>query len=366
MNRLPLLRAPWRAEHMRLLIDNGDYQRVSWWNDFEDAYLTYPAHNFDSLSVRLFGYTNTFTGAVWELFLWKTFKDVGATVKVEETLPGGEMKCDFSVTFPDGVKVLIEATTRSMDMKLVNARRIERELFRALQSSVYCFEHLITASVANHAPNRPDFQRICNEVNDWIWHYEARGGTGEPSLRIVDSSGWTLDFNAHKKTGGITGFSALAYSVLQVDDADLLRSAVETKMRKFQTDTGHPVVIAISLNSEWWKSDEFDRFSALYARPAIRIDRETGETASDFTDYWQLLSDHAYSSNVSAILFGDGEFPGFSGSRNLDMWLNDTARFQIEPTSFPGVSTFHRVYEDGIGSLDLMSKDGWIKKPFPG
>ncbi len=157
----------------------------------------------------------------------------------------------------------------------------------------------------------------------------------------------------------------MTYSFMQVDDAALMRSAVETKMRKFQTDPGHPVVIAVSVNSEWWKSDEFDRFAALYARPAIRIDRETGKATGDYDDYWKLLSDDAYASNVSGVLFGDGEYPGFSGRRSLDMWLNDTAKFQIEPTDFPGVRMFHRVHEDGISTLDMETTEGWIKKPFP-
>ncbi len=201
-DRPTLASAPWRAEHMKQLITSGDYQKTSWWDDFEDAYLTYPAHNFPSLSGRLFDYTKNFSGAVWELFLWKIFKDVGAAVEVEEPLPGGDMKCDFSVGFPNGSKVLVEATTRSMDMNFVQVRRIERELFRALQNSVHCSTHLISASVAHHAPTRPDIRRVCNEVNEWIWHHEARGGSGEPSLRIVDPSGWTFDFNGHRNTRG--------------------------------------------------------------------------------------------------------------------------------------------------------------------
>lgn len=363
--RPPLLTAPWQAEHISRLISEGDYLSAGWWNDFEDAYLTYPADNFDSLSKRLFGFTSKFSGAVWELFLWKTFKDLGLDVQVEEPLPGGDKKADFSIGFPDGSKVLVEATTRSMDMDLVSARRIEREIVRALQKSTYCSRHLLAGSVVHHSPSRPDIRRLCNDVNEWMWHHEARGGTGEPTLRVVDPSGWVIDFRGHRSSSGTAGFASFINSFMQVDDAGLMRSAIETKMRKFQTDPGLPVVIAVAVNTDWWKSDEFDRFAALYARPAIRINRETGEASNDFTDYWRLLSDNAYSSNVSGILFGDGEYPGFSGTRKLDMWLNETASLQIEPIRFPAATTFHRVREDGIASLDPTGTEGWISKPFP-
>jgi hypothetical protein len=85
----------------------------------------------------------------------------------------------------------------------------------------------------------------------------------------------------------------------------------------------------------------------------------------DFTDYWKLLSDDTYSGNVSGIHLGDSEYPGFSGRHNLNMWLNDTARYQIDSTMFPAVKVFNRVREDGIATLDTTTTEGWIKKTFP-
>ena len=86
---------------------------------------------------------------------------------------------------------------------------------------------------------------------------------------------------------------------------------------------------------------------------------------SNFTDYWKLLSDDTYSGNVSGILFGDGEYPGLTGSQNLTMWLNDTERYQIDSTMFPALKVLHGVHEDGIATLDTATTEGWIKKTFP-
>jgi hypothetical protein len=364
-DRPPILDAPWNAEHIRRLINSLEYRALPWWTDFERAYNSYPEEHFESFSTRLFDFSMRFTGAVWELFLWQNFTDLGAKVEIEVPLTGTRAMCDFAVTLPGHQKVLVEATSRSMDKKLVMARRIEREIARTLADGIFCNHHLITASVNQHSENWPDLRRIVNDANDWIWRHEAVDSHTEPSLRINDPSGWSLDFKGHRGDSAASGFLSFTFSFMHVDDASLMRSAVETKMRKFQTDLEHPLVIAVAVNSEWWKSDVFNRFAALYARPALRVDRVTGAAVGDFTDYWKMLSDGTYSQNVSATLFGDGEFPGFSGGRQLDMWLNETAKCQIDPAKFPVATTFRRVKEDGILTLERSGNGQWAKSAFP-
>jgi hypothetical protein len=136
-------------------------------------------------------------------------------------------------------------------------------------------------------------------------------------------------------------------------------------MSKFQAKMTNPMVIAVAVDSEWWKSDLFERFAALYARPAIRVDKITGETSGDFSDYWTLLSNNAYSSNVSGVLFSDGEYPGFSSNRKLDLWLNETASLQVDIASFPAAKTYRRVGADGILTWDREHNSAWNKTPFP-
>lgn len=364
-DRPPILDAPWKAEQIRLIVESSTHRSLSWWSEFERAYNSYPEEHFESLSSRLFDYSMRFPGAVWELFLWQTFSDLGAKVEIEVPLAGTTARCDFAVSLPGHPTVLVEATSRSMDKNLVMARRIEREIAGALADGVFCQRHLISASVNRHAVERPDLRRIVNDINEWIWHHEAVGSNAVPTLRINDASGWSLDVFGHRSEAGASGFASFTFSFMQVDDVGLIRSAIETKDRKFQSELEHPLVIAVALNSEWWKSDVFDRFAALYARPALRIDRVTGDAVGDFADYWKLLSNGAYSQNVSATLFGDGEFPGFSGGRQLDMWLNETARLQIDPTRFPIAMTFRRIEEDGILTLDLSENGEWTKSAFP-
>lgn len=364
-NRPPIEIAPWKAEHICRLIDSLEYRVLPWWTDFQRAYNSYPEEHFESLSTRLFDYSMHFTGAVWELFLWQKFNDLGAEVELEVPLKGTRSTCDFAVSLPGHRRVLVEATSRSMDMNLVMARRIEREIARALADGMFCNHHLITAAVNQHSANWPDLRRIVDDANEWIWHHEAVGSSIEPTLRINDSSGWSIDFRGHQSDSAASGFLSFTFSFMHVDDASLMRSAVEMKMRKFQTNLEDPLVIAVAVNSEWWKSDIFDRFAALYARPALRIDRATGEAAGDFADYWKMLSDRAYSQNVSATLFGDGEFPGFSGVRQMDMWLNETAKLQIDPMAFPIATTYRRVELDGILTLDPSENGEWTKRAFP-
>ena len=347
------------------LLSTANYVNLPWWDEFVNAYLNVPDEIFGALESKLFGNDSRFAGAVWELFLWSKFHAIGAKVLYERKMPNSEKLCDFEVTFGAATPVLIEATSKSHSTKLIHIRRVEEDLSRALRDSIHCRYHYITARVSNAMETTPDIPRLVSSINTWIWKHESRQGKEIASFEFVDASGWEFECEATPILGASSGFLGFGGATLLEDDVSPIRIAIERKLSKFDVDHGLPSIIAVVLDSEAWKPGFFDRFSALYARPAISINPETNEAHSSFTDYWDGLSNETYANRVSAVLFGAGEFPGFSSHLPLDLWMNGTATAPLTPEMFPIATLYHRVTESGLECFDRTGTAQWEPVHFP-
>ena len=348
---------------MKRLLREGSLDSLKWWSDFEWSFHNCPNDMYDNVLPKLLGSDGHFEGGIWELYLWKQFHDAGAEIKYETKISDGEKTCDFEVVFPGGEPILVEATHVSHEPLVIRTKWREEDLRIALSEAVDALGFYISTRVDKTTDTTPNFSEILIQVKDWIEGIRSEKLHPENSLTVMDSSGWELTFDAHPIPEG--GALAFTGSATFPDDASRYRAALENKLKKFEAHSGSPVIIAVSLNSEWWRSGTFERFSALVARPAISIDRETREASPIFTDPWTGLHLETYSQGVSAVLFGSGDFPGFDGRFPLDLWLNYTATRQVDETSFPIARLYHRVTEDCFFVLDRDGSAEWEPANLP-
>jgi hypothetical protein len=361
--RPPLTGLPWKAEQMRRLLRDNFHQSVPWWPDFEWAYNNCPDEMYTKVIEKLLSRDGHFEGGVWELFLWKMFYEAGAEVRYEINVSNLGKSCDFEIIFPGGEPIFVEATNISHDPKSILTKWHEEDLRTALANIAHAPGYYISARIDKASASAPNHGEIAEQVEKWIFDLAGNPSDLIEDLTISDSAGWQITCSPHPLPEG----SAFAFTgfVTFPDDAIRYRTALENKLKKFEKHSGYAVVIAVSLNSEWWRSDSFDRFSALIARPAISINKDTFEATPSLTDPWTGLYNETYTRGVSAVLFGSGGFPGFSSNAPLDLWLNYTADLALDENTFPIARIYHRVTEDRFYKLDRDGSGKWEPSTIP-
>lgn len=325
-----------RSSIANSLIRNPDSTAQEILMRLEDAFELVPDSKKEALKNRLLNYSKHFRSAAWELFFFESLNQKVNGLSYEAPIDGKEKDADFGWKNGDSI-FLLEAICRSIDREARQVQIHQDELYEYLLEALAIFDRYISIFITSISSNSPDREAALKAIHH---AYEKIDDNkfGRYALQQVYEIGndWTIEIEFSQKLEQNLDFTAAILHPIKVRPIsyESYRESLATKFTKFENARDSINLVAIAIDGDFPISD-FGAVEILFGRPAIKY----GENLE--VKHW-TLSDESFFypgktafENISGVIFGSGEVPGFSSRIDPLIVLNPNAKREILSTDFP-------------------------------
>lgn len=325
-----------RSSIANSLIRNPDSAAQEILMRLEDAFKLVPDTKSEALKNRLRDYSNYFRSATWELFFFESLNKKVNGLTYEAPIDGKLKNADFGWKNGDSI-FFLEAICRSIDREARQVQIHQDELYEYLLESLALFDRYISIIITSTSSNSPDREAALNAIHHAYEKIDDNKFGRYALQQGYDiGNGWTIEIEFSQKLEQNLDFTAALLHPLKVRPIsyESYRESLATKFTKFENARNSINIVAIAIDGDFPIS-YFGAVEILFGRPAIKYSENLEVKSWTLSDESFFYPGKKAFENISGVIFGSGEVPGFSSFIDPLFVVNPNSKIEILNTDFP-------------------------------
>lgn len=305
----------------------------------------YPTEDRSRMIHEMRGSTAMFDAAWWELLLHALLRSQGAKMRIHPEVAGTRRRPDFLVEGLTGGPFLLEAKVLEDDAGTQTADGVSYRIWEGVHERLSIRNAMLSIEIAVQGQGECPVRALAVSIDRWLEPWADQVGGRPDQLRWHhNNSGWGIDVDAiimdfiperpmgMPPTSG--GFVANATAAM--------RGAVETKYRRYGSDPGLPLVVAVHTRRFGGDHpDDGDVMNMLagVAVSPVQRDGSIGPTFRRRNGIW-IRGEESRGGRMTGLLIARKALPTHLNQTQMQLWHNPSPD-RSHPLPLPFATHIH-------------------------